>query len=477
MTRAALRTRLARHAKTLTVSRGPVVWIFATVALAVVKTRPWLGISQIATVAFVALACGCAVVFVDATRSAVSRRPPPPLLIGSSVVVWAVLPVAVAVQYWGSDPGFWTIPASASFVVAWSLSVERLYAEDRRAKSLPVRFVIIGLVGVVEMVTAFSAYYWIVPWVQNAARSADAGWHFQADWLIQAVVLTAIIAAVYAATGSRRYWRTWFRKWSMKDTITLSLSALALLVSIVGLGYPLANTAAREHLSAKAYIEGLAQPGAAATNIARFHAEPGSPAAGFAQRITLIWQGSSTGSTAFDYGASDENGNFGTRFRFCLPRLATFPMRCAVAENFSFSSSGLVRDFTLNGIPVAALFESNDLSSRAWSELQPQPTGLIRVKQVASLRALSGTGPATTVVFEVDDSGQGWSTTYRLTDVSLDSGGRVAEKPRWYPLQLTGSDYAQYWAVRLPASDGHLDLCVSESGSAHESCLTYQVFG
>jgi hypothetical protein len=448
--------------------RVPAAWTFIVLAVLLIKTRGSLDLGFVGLPIAVAIVTAAAVAVPVrlAHRRAEDQRVP--LLWASAAVAVFVLPFVAWLQIaddanlWGIGIGAWTVQLWGAAVLAWCLSLERI--ANSSELTLPTTLGFVGAFALVEATIAFAAFWWIVPWTLNAVGGSGGS-----GWLIQSAVVFVAAGALLMLTGSRTRWPIMPAKWANRDIVTIAISSLALTVSVLAVIYPVANQAIRARLAAQDYLVNVTTSSSFYANAAKWLAEPGSPAQEFAERIEHIWMASRSLEVATSNGTADSNGSFTSRFRVCFPPIATIPVECATADNFLFSESGRITDFTLNSIPVRALFEANDLSEREAIEVYPDDPGNLELVQISNLAAPGG---VQTAVFQIwgDDATSSDLTSVEL--VNAQDGATLA----WAPLELERSNIRYYWALKMPRSTAEVNLCFTRDDGT-ESCRTYNVWG
>jgi hypothetical protein len=285
----------------------------------------------------------------------------------------------------------------------------------------------------------------------------------------QSGLLFVLTGVTLVLTSSRRQWPIVSRQWSHRDAVTVVISVVALVLSFATFIYPVASEAVRQRVVAQQYLINMTAVSSHWARVAARLAEPDSPAEGFAERVQWIIQGTDARGTT---GSLDSNGSFQARFKFCLADLPTLPTHCAIADNFVYSDTGRVMDFALDGIPVAALFEGNNLDDQQWVTLSDGQQHELKVAQAASLSDVRGESTTVIMLVRSDEP-----KDFELTDVKLTDVDGNPRTVTWYPLARGVSDYSYYWAFNSPVADGALDLCFSDGNQADASCLRYFVVG
>lgn len=467
-------------ARTGNLLRGLIVWTLVASAVLITVVGPWLEFDPNIQFLVVCAANACAVLTAMVMAPHVRGKA---LSLSYWISAWLamlVLPLAIAgLYFWPDLSTSWSIQVAGAFTVAWCVTLHRFL--EGGGRSFLSRVVLLGVLGLCASAIVFAAFWWMVPWARNAAWSRSVGgWDWAAPWLAQVALVFGAAAVPLMIIGwwTDGSWKRLLRGWSGRDTVTVALSGLALTVSIVGLIYPLVSQAIDDRLSAKKYLEHLIGGSGYTVEFAKWNAEPDSPAQALAQRIKWIWVG--TDSTAEEGGSVESDGSFASRFRVCFPSLPTIPLGCATADDFTFSDSGRVMDFSLDGVPISAQFENNNLSEREWDSHVLGDRGTVRIVQIASLRGLTPaidashypTVDSTTVLFNVISTKPAEA---KLTDVTMTDLAGDEQLVTWFPFILGATDYSSYWAVNVGSQDGRLKLCY-ELSAGNTRCETYNVW-
>lgn len=178
---------------------------------------------------------------------------------------------------------------------------------------------------------------------------------------------------------------------STQNLASLAISVTAILVSVAGIAAPLVVEKSRQLTITTKYAQFLATDDYFSIGAAFHLAAHGSPASEFARRIQLVHYASARDSIESSRTQSAVQVDaFGTERLVCFRDYATLPLDCGVFGDWRFDESGDLEDFTIDGLPVSSLFESNTFDGAPSVSLSPEgeSESTVEITQYANLRGM-----------------------------------------------------------------------------------------